>query len=100
MSSRKLSRAERRRQLRDERRELDPDQMAIIAHTVGRLEGFIDGYIIGKVGIESYRAKPSRKCSPSCQIFTARTLNVVPAALQWKLSAIRWKPTTKRKPTA
>ena len=57
MSSRKLSRAERRRQLRDERRELDPDQIALIAHTVGRLEGFIDGYIIGKVGIESYQGE-------------------------------------------
>ncbi len=57
MSSRKLSRAERRRQLRDERKELDPDQIAIVAHTVGRLEGFIDGYIIGKVGIESYRGE-------------------------------------------
>ena len=63
MRDRKLTRAERRRQLRDERKEpgapledtLDADDIAAISHTVGRLAGFIDGYIIGKVGISSYQ---------------------------------------------
>ena len=63
MNTRKLSRAERRRQLRDERKEpgsrlpddLSADDIAAISHTVGRLAGFVDGYIIGKVGISSYR---------------------------------------------
>ena len=59
MSTRKLTRAERRRQLRDERKEPgappDAEEVAFISHTVGRLAGFVDGYIIGKVGIASYR---------------------------------------------
>ena len=72
MSSRKLSRAERRRQLRDDRKEPEPDQIATVAYTVGRLEGFIDGYIIGKVGIESYRSDAIQEMlsllpDPHCQ---------------------------------
>ena len=63
MNTGKLTRAERRRQLRDERKEpelappddLGPDDIALISHTVGRLAGFVDGYIIGKIGISSYR---------------------------------------------
>ena len=62
MSSRKLSRAERRRRLRDERKEpespfgddLDADDVAAISYSVGRLHGFVDGYIIGKIGISGY----------------------------------------------
>ena len=62
MSSRKLSRAERRRRLRDERKEpeppfgddLDTDDVALMSYSVGRLHGFVDGYIIGKIGISGY----------------------------------------------
>ena len=64
MSNRKLSRAERRRQLRDERKEPepflsgdpDPEQMPLVAYSVGRMEGFMDGYIIGTVGVETYQS--------------------------------------------
>ena len=63
MNTRKLTRAERRRRLRDERKDLpapfeddlDADDIAAISHTVGRLAGFVDGYIIGKAGISSYQ---------------------------------------------
>ena len=63
MSSRKLSRAERRRRLRDGRKEttelfgddLDTDDVAAISYSVGRLHGFVDGYIIGKIGIAGYQ---------------------------------------------
>lgn len=62
MSSRKLSRAERRRRLRDGRREpglpfgddLDVDDVAAVSYSVGRLHGFVDGYIVGKIGISGY----------------------------------------------
>lgn len=58
MSSRKLSRAERRRQLRDERKEpgspFGDDIDAAISFTVGRLQGYVDGYIVGKIGISGY----------------------------------------------
>ena len=62
MSSRRLSRAERRRRLRDERKEpglpfgddLDVDDVAAISYSVGRLHGFVEGYIVGKIGISGY----------------------------------------------
>ena len=62
MRNRKLSRAERRRRLRDGQKQtegpfgddLDTDDVAAISYSVGRLHGFVDGYIIGKIGISGY----------------------------------------------
>ena len=62
MSSRKLSRAERRRRLRDGRKEPelpfgddpDVDDVVAISYSVGRLHGFVDGYIVGKIGMSGY----------------------------------------------
>ena len=69
MTSRRLTRAERRRQTRSLQKDLssaspdqqDADNLASVVHSFGRLEGFCDGYIIGKLGIEFYRLESTQE---------------------------------------
>ena len=100
MRNRRLTRAERRRRLRDERKEpgapfdadLDADDIAAISHTVGRLAGFIDGYIIGKTGISVYRDDDVQEIvqllpEPHCEDIECRPCYLVHEAVGYFMQA-------------